>query len=791
MNISRRWLEAFLDRPLDPQDLAARLAMLGAPADAVMDLAGELSALVVGRVDGTHPHPNAERLTVCAVNDGSGTLHQVICGAPNVTVGKSYPFARIGVTLPGGLTLEKRKIRGETSHGMLCSARELGLGEEHDGILELDGEPPPGSSFVDHLGLGDHRLVLDITPNRPDLLGHKGVARELAASLGVPMRLPQLPGEGPELPPITRVASGEATTAGLTVRIDDVIGCGRFLGAVIHGVTIGRSPDWLRRRLEAAGVRSINNVVDATNYVLLELGQPLHAYDLARLRGNLIAARSAQAGERLTTLDGVTRTLAPGMLVIGDGERVVGVAGVMGGEDTEVRTDSTDLFLECAWFSPGRVRATRTALGITSEASYRFERGVDRWNGPEALRRALEIILRTAGGTVAAAPVDIWPDQAHPPRIFLRRARVTQVLGIALPLKEIEKALVAVGATVVAKPDDDRIAVEVPGWRPDLVEEIDLVEEVARHYGYDNIPSELRPFRVGSYLDSPIEDAADRVRRGMVAEGLLEVVTLPLGPADPEGAVALQNPLSADHGFLRRRLLPGLIREVERNWSAHQRDIRLFEVGTSFLPSGGAGAPHEELHLAAVLTGGRAPAHWTASGKIPDVDLWDLKALFEEAVLLAQPGTVVQVEGRGWVARRADGTKVGEASRLDADRPNWAGPVFGFEVVVDPAVEGALGFTAFPTTPSVERDLALVVPDGVTAASVQEATRAAAGGLLESVAVVDEYRGKGLPPGTRSLAIRLVFRAADRTLRDPEVDAAVGRVCSALEKRHHVVLRTA
>ena len=791
MNISRRWLEAFLGRSLDADDVAARLAMLGAPADAIVDLAGPLRVIVVGRVEEAHPHPNADRLRVCTVNDGSDTLHQVICGAPNVTVGKCYPFARLGVTLPGGLTLEKRTIRGETSHGMLCSARELGLGEEHDGILELEGDPTPGGSFVDHLGLGDHRLVLDITPNRPDLLGHKGVARELAASMGLPLRLPALPGPSPELPPITRVAGVEGTTAGVTVRIEDLGGCGRFLAAVVHGVTVGPSPDWLRRPLAAVGVRSINNVVDATNYVLLELGQPLHAYDLAKLRGTAVAARLATAGERLTTLDGVGRTLVAGMLVIGDSEGVIGVAGVMGGKETEVRATTTDIFLECAWFAPGPVRATRTGLGISSEASYRFERGVDRWNGPEALRRALEIILRTTGGTLAAAPVDVWPDQAHPPRIFLRRGRVAQVLGIDLPLKEIEKALVAVGATVVAKPDDDRIAVEVPGWRPDLVEEIDLVEEVARHYGYDRIPSDLRPFRVGSQVDSPSDAAADRVRRGMVAEGLLEAVTLPLGPAHPDGAVGLKNPLSVDHGFLRRRLLPGLIREVERNWSAHLRDIRLFEVGTVFTPATGSGAPLEAGHLAVVVTGGRSPAHWTGSGKVSDVDRWDLKALFESAVLLAQAGAAVQVEGAGWIARRADGSVVGEARRLTADSPNWAGELYGIEIVVDPGASTALRFVEFPTTPSVERDVALVVPEEVSALAVQEVARSAGGEALESVSVVDEYRGKGLPAGSRSLAIRLVFRSPDRTLRDQEVESAVGRICTALEKRHDVVLRTA
>ncbi|MBS1242151.1 MAG: Phenylalanyl-tRNA synthetase beta chain, partial [Gemmatimonadetes bacterium] len=703
----------------------------------------------------------------------------VVCGASNVTAGRKYPFIRVGSLLPGGLKIEKRKIRGEVSEGMLCSARELALGDEHDGILELDVAAEPGTPFMQAWDLGDHRLVLDVTPNRPDLLGHKGVARELAAAYGVAYRLPRLPGEPVDLPAIQRAAA-RGRTGEVEVAIEDAWGCARFLGAVVRGVRVGPSPVWLKRRLEAVGARSVNNVVDATNYVLFELGQPLHAYDLATLRGAVVLARPARDGERLVTLDGVDRAVPTGATVIADRDRVIGIAGVMGGAETEVTDATTDLFLECAWFAPSGVRATRKAVGLSTEASYRFERGVDRWNGAEALRRCLEVILKVAGGAVADTPVDCWPEPAHPPRVFLRRHRVAQVLGVDLPLHQIEQALVAIGATVVAKPDDERLAVEVPGWRPDLVGEIDLVEEVARQYGYDRIPSDLRPFRMANQLDAPAERIVERVRQGLIAQGLFETMTLSLGPEDPEGAVRLANPLSADHAWLRRRLLPGLVREAERNWAARTRDIRLFEIGTGFEPAAPGTRPHETVRVAAVLAGAREPGHWTGSGKAPDVDHWDLAAVLELTRDLANPEATVQVEGNGWRLRGPDGRSIGWAGPLGADAPRWAAPLFGLELELVAHTPRALAYRPVPTTPAVDRDLALVLPEAVLVATVLEAVRNLGGTDLESVAVVDEYRGAGVPDGARSVAIRLTFRSADRTLRDVEVDQVIERVRSAL-----------
>ncbi|HEX9165932.1 MAG TPA: phenylalanine--tRNA ligase subunit beta, partial [Gemmatimonadales bacterium] len=646
-----------------------------------------------------------------------------------------------------------------------------------------------GTPFLEAVPVDDHRLVIDVTPNRPDLLGHKGVARELAASYGVPFRLPRLPGQPIDVPAVARTGT-EGLAGGVRVAIEDRVGCGRFLGAVVRGVTIGPSPAWLVQRLESVGLRSISNVVDATNYVMLELGQPLHAYDLATLRGPAIVARRAEAGERLVTLDGVERALAPGMTVIADAERVIGIAGVMGGAATEVRAETRDLFLECAWFAPSSVRAARRALGLNTEASYRFERGVDRWNAGEAFRRCLEVILLVAGGTVEESPIDCWPEVAHPPRIFLRLPRLARVLGAELPLHVIEQCLVSIGCAVVAKPDDERVAVEVPGWRPDLTEEIDLIEEVARRYGYDRIPAELRPFRLGLQEDAVLEVLADRVRDGLVGEGLYEAVTLPLGRHPAEGGVVLANPLSADHAVLRASLLPGLVAEVERNWAAQSRDIRLFEIGTCFAPGPDGDRPGESIRVAAVITGSREPGHWTASGRAPDVDRWDLKGLLEMARDLAHPAGAIQVEADRWVVRAPGGSEVGWAGPLDADAPRWAAPLFGLELTLDPASRPGVTYRPVPTTPGADRDLALVVPDGVAAEAILGVARATAGPALESAGVVDEYRGTGVAEGHRSVAIRLRFRLPDRTLRDQEVDDAVRQVLAALERERGIVLRT-
>src|SRR6267154_486328 len=714
MIVSRRWLEALLGHALTGQDVADRLARQVAPVDGVVPIHQDLREVLVARVLEVKQHPNADRLSLCVVDAGGGTPLEVVCGAPNVQAGKSYPFAPAGATLPGGLKLERRKIRGIESNGMLCSAKELGLGVDQAGILELQTDAPPGTPFLEAVPVADEQIIIDVSANRPDLLCHRGVARELAVSLGATVKLPEIPNgrlEGwkvgkKNLPTVQR---SNAVVDGVEVRLEDPEGAPRYMTAVIRGVKVGPSPAWLANRLQSIGQRSINNIVDATNYILFEINQPMHAFDLAKLRGPAVVVRRAKPGEQIVTLDGVSRRLTAEMTAICDAERPQIVAGVMGSAESEVTESTTDIVLEAAYFQPTRIRRTRRALGLSSESSYRFERGLDMLAMPDALGRAVDLIRAVAGGEVREAPLDLWPEPQKPRSVFLREARVSQLLGVPVPRKEIERLLSAVG--FVAAPKDVRNAVQIPGWRPDVTREVDLIEEVARLRGYDSFPDELRPYRPGTVPDAPAELTLRRIRAQLVASGtgLLEARTLPLGPADGPDAVAVLNPLSADEAHLRSRLLPGLIRRVEYNWAMGNRDIRLFEVGTVFRKAQGPSPqPHEELHLAIVLTGARHPAHWTDganAAKLPDMDIWDLKQHFELAVGLAAGSDEVQPagSGSGWVAPGGTG------GPLEADAPKWAAPLFGLEVKIVVAPPSPVRYQPLPGQPPVVRDNSLVL----------------------------------------------------------------------------------
>src|SRR2546425_4403036 len=563
------------------------------------------------------------------------------------------------------------------------------------------------------MGLADPQIVLAVPANRPDLLCHKGVARELGASLGAPVKLPPIPGAKPLSlsPPVRQSARG--VVDGVDVRLEDPEGCPRYMAAVIRGVRVGSSPAWLADRLRAIGQRPINNVVDATNYILFELHQPLHAFDLAKLRGPAVVIRRAQPQEKIVTLDGVERTLTPDMTAICDAARPTIVAGVMGSAQSEVTASTTDLVLECAYFQPTRIRRTRRALELSSESSYRFERGIDMLGMPDALRRAIELIIAVARGEVRAPAIDLWPAPQQERTLFLRPERVSRLLGVEVERAEVEQLLTTVGFFVA--PKDGRLAVQVPGWRPDVTREVDLIEEVARLKGYDAFPDELRAYRPGTVPDAPDERARARIRERLVRAGLLEARTLPLGPPDGPDAVPILNPMSAEEVYLRRRLVPGLVRRVEYNWANRNRDIRLFEVGTVFRKGTGAGA------------GLGAPEEWTSVAGV------------------------------------------------------WARPLFGFEVRLTAAQRSLVAYRPLPLQPPVERDLALVLPPGVTAAQVSDILRRTVGPLLERLEVFDEYRGPGIPAGHRSVAWHCTFRDPERTLRERDVDALLARGLAALE----------
>lgn len=803
MNLSYRWLQSLSpDLVESPGEVAERLAMAGAPVDELVDLSQPLRDVQVAHVLEVRPHPAADRLSVCLVDAGTGTPVQVVCGAPNVRPGRDYPYVPVGASLPGAGSIRKVRIRGQESQGMLCSPRELALGRDHDGLLDLQGQYTPGSSFVDAVGLADTRLVVDVTPNRPDLLSHFGVARELSQTGSKALRLPSFAEAAQRAASTLAFAGGRVAGAadGFPVAVQDFTGCPRYLGVVIRGVHVGPSPDWLGARLRAIGQRPINNVVDATNYVLHELGQPLHAFDLARLSGGIMVRR-AKPGEAMVTLDGERRRFTPAMLLITDQDGAVAVAGVMGGESAEVREATRDVFLECALFDPRSVRATRRELGLSTDASYRFERGVDPDGMERAARRAVELILATSGGEVAATTADVRTEPTPPVVVRLRPERVRKILGVDLSASRIGGYLESLDFPIMGE-DGDALTVRVPGHRSyDVAREADLVEEVARRHGYDRFPDELRAFRPSAVPEDPMSRVEARLRTRLTALGFLEARSSPFAP-EAEGDVVLLHPLSTEESRLRNSLLMGLLHRLEGNFARGVRDVRLFEVGTVFAPATGAGRPLEWTHVAGVLTGSRTPPHW--SGAAEEFDVWDLKGILTEVATevgatLLDGGTIpghgaLLEETRSFgVVWKGETIGAGGAVRSEAvDAPAWAASVWAFEVRLEPAMAepAARIFQTLPAFPAVERDLALVLPMALGATTVVETIRKAAGPLLEEVAPFDVYTGKGIPDDARSVAFRLRFRDPERTLKDSEVDGFVARVLEQLKEKHHVERRS-
>jgi phenylalanyl-tRNA synthetase beta chain len=816
MNISCQWLRELAPGIRDDVDaLAARLGMLGAPVEDVVRPGAGLEGVVVGRVLTAGPHPNADRLSLCQVDPGTGETVQVVCGAPVIEVGGLYPFAPVGTTLPNGLQLRRAKIRGEYSNGMLCSEKELGLGKDTAGIMRLADDHVVGTPLPEALGLDDARVSVEVTPNRPDLLSHVGIARELAPDGHQGIELPPFASPGSEertdaaVPPLElRRDTRVAVAGGARIAIDDPAGCPRYLAAVIRNVAVGPSPAWLAARLRSIGQRPINNVVDATNYVLHELGQPLHAFDLDRLAGPAICVRRARAGEAITTLDHVVRKLEPDMLVIADASEPVAVAGVMGGAGSEVGPGTTNLLIECAFFDPGSVRTTARALGLSTDASYRFERGVDMDDLPRALHRVVELIQVVAGGDVQDQAVDLFPAPDDSPIVELRVERVTRVLGEMIPEAEVRSLLEHIGFELRDQ-RDGRLSFAIPGFRRhDVTREVDLIEEVARRYGYDRFDDTLRPFRPSAVPEAPMSDLEDRVRDFMVGYGLLETQSVPMVP-ESAGQVRLLRPLSAEEGVLRSTLSHGLLRAVRLNLARGVREVRLFQVGTTFHPGPEGAQPIEQTRVGAVLTGLRAPDHW--SEKVPDFDIWDLRGLAvdlangvlgpsvevgplpdgEDAGDLApagiyRPGTLIAVRARGELVGVG-----GEIMSAALDGPAWAAPVFVLEVRLMDAMTQRTrpALRSVASQPAIDRDLALLVPDTLPAAVVSAAIRDAAGPLLERLEIFDLYTGSGVPSGSRSIAFRLVFRAAERTLRDEEVDEAIERVLNRLSDDHGIERR--
>ncbi len=797
MKVSFNWLQEFVKIPLTPNELADRLTMAGLEVEGIEEFRPAFKRVVVGRI--TAMSPVAQGSTLCEVDVGDSVV-PILSGAPNLAVGVCVPVVLPGGSLPDGRRIEEVHIRGKRSVGMICSEKELDLGEDGTGAVILTDQAIPGTDLTDAMKLHDHVLEVAVTPNRGDCLSHVGIAREVAALTGAPVRRKAVkPHKG-------KAAIRELTS--VTVEAPDL--CPHYCARVIQGVTVGPSPFWLRRRLALCGLRPINNVVDATNYVLMEVGHPLHAFDHAKLEGGRIVVRQARAGERMVTLDGVERAFQPGMLVIADAVKPVAIAGVMGGAATEVTGDTRDILLESALFQPETVRRTAKALGLNTESSYRFERGVDPEGVVQALDRVAWLIEELAGGRTAEGLISRQVKRPRAAPVVLRVERVRQILGTPIRQAEIGRLLARIQCGVRQR-GTKTLSVSAPSHRLDLTREIDLVEEVARLKGIDRIPTTLPTGQVQPAGVTPFCGVEWQIRRFLTAWGFQETVnfsftredlfdTLQLPAEDfRRDVVRLRNPLGGE-AALRTFLLPSLLENLALNESRGNRDVRLFEIARIFRPHPGRVEPTEGRVACILAAGDRFPSWWETTGG--RVDFYDLKGVLEalERVIGLSPtlrgGTVIPYLHPGRQAEIGLGHQVlgwiGEIHPEVARRFDLHAGAVAMEIdldLLDRHRKPAVRYTPVPRYPAVFRDIAVIVEEGVPAADVEAAIRRTGGQLVATVGLFDVYRGEPVSEGKKSLAFSIQYRSADRTLTDEEVATIHEKIVQAVEKDLGGVLR--
>ena len=811
MKVILNWLKQYVDFNWSPEELAERLTMLGLEVESVQKLGGEFAGIVVAQVITRDKHPNADKLSVCRVNDGTGE-RQIVCGAQNFQAGDKVPLILPGASLPlkagekEPFVIKVGKIRNVESHGMMCSPKELGLAEDADGLLILRADAKIGQSFAEHLGRAGSDVVydLEITPNRPDWNSVIGIAREIAALTGNPLKLPEA-----SLP-----ASAGKVDDLVAVRVEDAALCPRYTARIIRGVKIGSSPDWLRSALEKAGLRSINNVVDVTNFVMLETGQPLHAFDYHLIAKSedgkpTLVVRRAVAGEKFITLDNQERALTQDMLLIADAQHGIALAGVMGGQNTEIRSDTQDVLIESAYFAPTNIRRTSKALGLRTDSSYRFERGGDIGVCDWASRRAAQLILETAGGELVAGVVDTCPQPAEPKTLSLRVEKVGQLLGIEISQSDIERMLTALGLSVApAVGTQPTIAIRVPTFRVDLKRDVDLIEEIARLYGVDKIPSTPPRGAIGTNAYDAVHDQLAEARRILSGLGLNEAQGQTLIAesaaklaAAPETVVPLSNPLSSDMNVLRPSLLPGLLDSLQHNLSHKSGDVALFEVGRVFTLVNGQSK--EERRLAIALTGRRAAAFWSGAERDAKFDVADLKGLLEEfieqfglrGVAYAKRAEVTALFVESATVALGGKMLLGEMGQLQpvlAKKYDLRDTVFLAELNLDTLLarrNPARNFKPLPQFPATGRDVAMLVPEATTHDAVLAAVKQAKPANLEGTELFDVFRGKGVPEGQKSMAYAFTYRAPDRTLTDADVNAAHEGLVAVLKEKLSGTLR--
>lgn len=798
MRVSLNWLREFVDIDRTPDQLADDLTMLGLEIESVERMGEGIEQVVVGKVLTREPHPDADKLSLCTTDIGNGEPLQIVCGADNFQPGDKVPTAVVGATLPGGFQIGRRKMRGVESQGMMCSASELGVGEGHDGLLILPEDTPVGQDIRAALGLDDVVYEIEVTPNRADWAGMIGVARELAALYRVPLRLPES----------SVTECGEEASALSSITIENADLCPRYAGRILTGVTVGPSPMWLAQRLVAAGQRPINNLVDVTNYILMETGHPLHAFDLDRLSGQRIVVRDAKQGETIKSIDEEVRALSADMLVIADSSQPVAIAGVMGGFHSEVTDETQRVFLESAWFNPVSIRKTARSLNMITESSQRFQRGADPDMVPYALNRAARLMAEVAGATIHPGVLDAHPEPAETRRVALRFQRCNAILGTALSSEDQIGPLTRLGFEAEDVTDSGAVFA-VPKRRHDVTLEADLIEEIARLVGYNNIPATLPRVRQSKEVFAPETHEIRRLRDLLVGIGLSQMINMSFGtpegtrsagiPLDSENMVALMNPLSETMSHMRYSLIPGVLAAVARNLRRGAERIAVFEIGPVYRMASGEDLPQQSTRLSIALSGSRSARHWSVTPQ--HVDYFDLQGIVD-AVFDTFPLKLQLMEHGGDTLQPGQGADIlhkkqsigllGEVHPQVRKAFDLDTAVYIAEIDLDTLLsrgQAAPQFQPMSSFPASLRDLAVVVDAATPAGDLVAAAKNAGGKSLASVEVMDIYTGEPIPAGKKSVALSLSFQSFEKTLTDKETDKACQKIIGRLETAHGAQLR--
>lgn len=782
MIVSLKWLQKYVDVSISIEELVHRLTMVGLEVEGVLKPNTEFGQVVTARLESVEPHPQADRLRLCQVSDNR-RIYRVVCGAPNLQIGSIVPLALPGARLAGGATLEEAEIRGEISQGMLCSQKELGVGDDAGGIWLLAPDTPVGISISEVMGKHDVLLDIGITPNRGDCLSILGIAREVSAICGSPLRYPD----------ISPSENNVDVNSLSSVTVVDPIGCPRYAARIVEGVEIGPSPEWLRKKVEAVGIRSINNIVDVTNFILMEMGQPLHAFDFDRLAENRIVVRRAREGERFTTLDEVERVLFEDTLLICDGRSPVAIAGIMGGLDSEIKTDTTRVLIESAYFQPQCIRRSSKKLGLRTESSFRFERGVDPAGLIRALDRAAQLMVEVGGGEIAKGRIDVYPNPIEPPVLTLRVDRTNRLLGTQLKPSEMAEVLRRIEMQV-KELDGNHLEVVPPLFRPDIIREVDLAEEIVRLVGYDKVPVTAPQAAVEAASFDPHLRARQEVKYLLQGAGFFEVLNysfiseesikkLHLPANDPKlNPVRLMNPLSEEQAVMRTSLIPGLLESVRYNFDHGNEDVRIFELSKVFSTIEQADLPEERHHLVGAMAGRQIPD--PLYGGKEEVGYSDVKGIAEsflsmfylDGVSFKVDNSTPYLDPKMAASVYCEGQCLGSLGRVhpevleafDLKKPTYIFE-FDFDRVFDLRSPRPL-FRPLPKFPSVTRDMAIVVDSAVTVQEPLDYILEQNQQLLELVEVFDVFKSKQLGEGKRSIGYRLVYRAADRNLTDEEVN---------------------